>query len=384
MSALVNELGSIGIPTDPVRIGGNTPGFSSTAIMDATGEKIAILGCVWHPTVKTGTINIRKIHFRVGEVTLNEAADLSAIQVSLQNVSATAGPPYQPDGTADQTVTISGVNPLPDNTWITTGNLSADRVVDLSATSIGSTNSRWLAVVWEYTTFTALDSVVISASTGSADFRGLLGSATLLNTGSWAALTTSGIVALECDDGTFAFLRGCMPISAYGSVSVSSTGAIRRAGVKFKYPTQRKISAATMMVNIANGCDGRFVLYDSDGTTELVSVDVDNDAIVAAGSPFFADVDFEPVTLAADTYYRWVFVGSTATAATVYYADVNAAGLMDGLILGQNAHWTQADSTPTWTDTTTRRPHFGFGVSAIHDGTGGGGLLRANMSGGVL
>lgn len=379
MSALTNELGLVAIQIDPIGLANIAPLYAAAAIMDASTEKVAICGCVWHPTVKTGTINIRKIHFRCGAVTFNV---LSAFQVSLQNISLTAGPPYQPDGVADQTVAIAGGG-LTANGWNTTGALSADRAVDLAADSLGDANSRWLAVVFEETTFTALDSIIISAISGSVSGRRNIGGSALLNTGTWAGLANGGVIVLECDDGTFAFLRGCTPFSALSSASVSSTAAIRRAGWKFKYPTQRKISAASLLVNVPNGSDGRLVLYDSDGTSELISVDVDNDSVYSASDGTLSEVDFAPITLAADTYYRWVFVGGTATAATVNYGDVNAAGHMDGLVGGQNHHWTQADSAGTWTDTPTRRPHGGFGVSAVHDGAGGGGGMRLAGTGGL-
>lgn len=370
MSALTNLLGMIPVASDRLGLNSSTPTLAGNLLLDATAEKAAIVGCVTHPTVKTGTINIRKVHFLTGAVTINV---LSVFRVSLQNISATAGAPYQPDGTQDQTYDFA-TSSLTASAWNTTGNLSADRAVDLSADSFGDANSRWLCVVFEYQTFTALDSVVINSiiSGGSSDQQ--LGGAPLLNTGSWAQAnsTLSPICVLECDDGTFAFLQGSYPFKTISSASVSSTGAIRRAGVKFRVPVQLKIDTLSLFMSIVNASDGRFVLYDSDGTTELISVDMDNDAVlVQSGTGQKSSVMvFQPVTLSANTYYRFVFVGGNSTASTVPYADVNAAAHMDGLILGQDAHYTQHDGT-SWTDTTTRRPFFGIGICAVHDGVGG-------------
>lgn len=380
MSALTDELGLAPLAWDAFRTDASTPGFLSSVLLDASTEKGAFVGRVWHPTVKTGTIKIRKVHFRCGAVTLNAA---SVFRVSLQNISATAGAPYQPDGTQDQTADLSA---LTANGWNTTGNLSADRTVDLDVDSFGDTDSPWLCVVFEFQTFTAADSVVVSAfaRNGAAVYG--MGGAALLNTGSWATVSAGiGNLVLECDDGSFAFIDECTPWAAVGSASVSSTGAIRRAGLKFKFPTQRKIDRFGLWLSIANGSDGRFVLYDSDGTTELVSVDMDNDAIALQGSPFGHIVRFAPVTLAANTFYRLAYVGGSSTNVTVYYGEVNADGHMNGLLMGQNAHWTQADSGGTWTDTTTRRPYFGISTCAVHDGSGGsGGLLtHPGMAGGM-
>jgi hypothetical protein len=349
------------------------PSFLTTAVMDASTEKLAIVGCVWHPTVKTGTINIRKVHFRVGALTFNAA---STIRVSLQNVSATAGPPYQPDGSQDQIYDFASGAGLTANAWNATGNLSADRTVSMSATNIADANSRWVAVVFEFQAFTAADSLVLSAmsaNSGNGALEHLIGGSMLLNTGSWAiANCQASVVALECDDGSFAFLTGSRPVSAISSATIGSGSAIRAAGMKFRFPMEVQIDAIGLMLTVQNGADGDLILYDSDGTTVLASVAVDNDAVFSTAARV-AVGQIPAITLAANTYYRLVFVSSTATTATMNYVEVNTAALMDGFVGGQNFHWTQRDSGGTWTDTTTRRPLFAMKLCSVHDGTGGGG-----------
>lgn len=376
MTLLVNEYGLTSLAYDPgVGNGATPPAFGTNAVIDASTEKAAIVGCVWHPTVKTGTINIRKVHFRCGAVSINAA---STVRVSLQTVSDTAGPPYQPDGTQDQTADISGASMVA-NGWNVTGNLSADRVVDLSSDSLTDSNSRWISVVVEYQTFTAADSVVVSSVVAPTSGAGV-GGCMLLNTGSYALLADRiSIVALECDDGTFAFLRTSSPWSALSSAAVSSTGAIRRAGVKFQVPTRRTVDSAALMVRVPSGSNGRLVLYSSGGSIELVSIDIDRNAISGFGADRLIEVSFQPVTLEAATDYRFAFVGTSSTAATVYYGEVDSAGLMDGLILGQQAHWTQHDGSG-WSDTTTRRPHFALGWGAFQEQGGG---IRLAGSGGL-
>lgn len=371
MSALTSFKGDSPILYDLVTQTNTAPLLATTGLMDATAEKVAILGCVWHPTVKTGTINIRKVHFRTGAVTFNV---LSTVRVSLQNVSATAGPPYQPDGTQDQTYDYTLGAGLTANAWNITGNLSADRVVDLSALSIGSTNSRWVCVVFQYTTFTATDSIIIDGvNLGATQLNSYIGGQLLLNTGSWAAANTGNqsIIALECDDGTFAFMENCIPISTFGTVTTANNATFRAVGLKFRFPMQLTIEGAGLMLVTPDVCDGSIILYDTNGTSVLAQVDIDNDAVISQANPRHSFIRFPPVTLTANSYYRLVFVPSTTTAATIYYADVNAVGLMDGLYGGQDMHWTTRDSGGAWTDTTTRRPHFMLKISSVHDGIGG-------------
>lgn len=385
MSTLTNLAGLIGVQRDDnVGRDGTAPALSTSGLIDAAGEMVAFIGTIWHPTVKSGSINIRKVHFRLGATTFNV---LSVFRVSFQDISATAGPPYQPDGTADQSYSYAGSG-LTANGWNTTGAFDADRSVNLANDSFGDANARWFAVVFELTTFTALDSIIVNgfdqAPGGNKPKGSLSGAQVLLKTGgTWATLANaSPVLALECDDGTFAFMRGAQPYSTMGSVaSVASNGAIRRAGIMFQVPVQLKISTLSLVLVIPNGCDGRLVLYDSDGVTELVSVDVDNDAVNST-SVGETVIEFVPVTLTAATNYRFAFVAGTTTAASINYSDVNAAGLMDGMILGQNAMWTQHDGS-NWSQTATRRPLWGIGISAVHDGSGGaGGVAKFAGSGG--
>lgn len=358
------------------------PAFNTTGVIDASTEKVGIAGRIWHPTIKTGTINIRKVHFRLGALTFNA---LSTIRCSLQSISATAGPPYQPDGSQDQTYDFATGTGLTGSAWNSTGNLSADRAVDLGAYGIGDANSPWLAVVFEYTTFTAADSFILSgiSPASSAASEHLIGGSPLLNTGSWAALNNgTSIIAFELDDGSFAFMEGGRPISAISSTAVGNASAARAAGLKFKFPVEVNIDCAGLLVAVQNAADGNFILYDSDGTTALRTLPIDNDAVIST-SARVAVHRFAPVTLAANTFYRLVFVASVTTTTTVYYVSANSAALMDGFAGGQNFHWTSRDSGGTWTDVTTQRPMVYMRVSSIHDGAGGGGgmVRHPGMSG---
>lgn len=358
-----------------------TPSFSSGAVMDASTEKVALVGCIYHPTIKTGTINIRKVHFRIGALTFNVA---STIRCSLQSVSATAGPPYQPDGTQDQTYDFASGTGLTANAWNSTGNLSADRAVDLTAVNLGDANSRWVAVVFEYAVFTAADSFILSglaSSSGNGATEHLLGGSNLLNTAAWAASNVQGgIIAFELDDGSFAFMEGTRPVSATSTASVGNAAAIRAAGLKFKFPVEVKIDGIGLGMGVQNGADGTLTLYDSDGTTVLASVVIDNDGVISTVNRI-GIARIVPITLAANTFYRLAFVATVATTTTIPYVNTNSAALMDGLTGGQNFHWTQRDSAGVWTDTTTQRPLLMLRLSAIHDGTGGGGGLAMPVSG---
>ena len=74
--------------------------ISSTALTAST-HKLTIVGVVQ----KSGTIS--SVSFRLGTVTKGATTQLL---VSLQDVDAANGPPGRPDGTVDQSGTISTAN----------------------------------------------------------------------------------------------------------------------------------------------------------------------------------------------------------------------------------------------------------------------------------
>lgn len=361
--ALVNLTGDSAHWGDKPMLTTSPVAYRTSLLLDASTERAAFVGVVWAPARPVGgTVAVRKVHFRCGAVTLNA---LSTFRVSLQDVSATAGPPYQPDGTPDQTYAYVGSG-LTANSWNTTGNLSADRTV-----TIGSR----IAVVFDYTTFTVADSIVISSLDSSVgagnDARQGYGANPILYTGSWSLNNGSAVVALELDDGTFAFLEGAFPISALGTVSVSSSAAVRRAGARLRVPVEIKADGMWIYMAVPDSCDGSVILYDSDGTTALATAAIDNDGIQATSARYYF-FRFTPVTLAANTTYRVAFVGGTTTAATLYTMDVADANLWGGMAIGPEMHYTEYDGS-VWTETTTRRVIAGIMVSAIHDNSGGGG-----------
>lgn len=380
MSALTNEYGRGLVDYDLYQYNGGGPTLGTTAIIDASGEKTAVVGRIWHPTRPAGTFAIRKVLFRAGAVTSGVS---SSVRVSLQDVSLTAGPPYQPDGTQDQTYDFA-TGTITANAWNSTGNLSADRTV-----SQGDA----FCVVWEYQNFIALDSLIINtmdlASTNPTPFE--ISGKQLINTaGTWVLINSMiGNIAFECSDGSYAFFIGCPAFSAGSSnISVASNGAIRASGVMFTVPTARKIDRLLLQVTMPNNADGNLILYDGDGTTVLMTAAIDNDAVTAQGTIGFIDVTFAQITLAPATNYRLALVSTTTTAALVRVCDVAAAGLLDFLVGGQQAQYTERDAAGVWTQTTTRHALWGYGISALHDGAGGGGgstlFLPHNMRGGFI
>jgi len=125
---------------------------------------------------------------------------------------------------------------------------------------------------------------------------------------------------------------------------------------------------------------GRYILYDSDGTSELASVVASSVTVIANTAGITVLKSTVAVVLAKDTYYRAVFAPTSTTNSSFYSFDVNAAADMAAISGGTNFTWTQSTGTiaaPTseasWAQTSTKRPYIGVLLGSFDDGAGGGG-----------
>src|SRR6185503_11738885 len=192
-----------------------TPALATTGLIDATGEQLAWVGRIWFPA-RTGSKNIARIQFRFGAVT---KASASALTLSVQGVSAAAGPPMQPDGSVAASVAIANADAaFVSNTWYRSGVLS-------SAPTVNFGDLR--AIVLEYDGAGRLgsDSVVASAWTSGNTGTTPLQHTFALNAGGWSALNTVPILVLEFDDGTYGTLDGCVPFMTSNALGVNVNSA---------------------------------------------------------------------------------------------------------------------------------------------------------------
>jgi hypothetical protein len=342
-------------------------------LIDATGEKFAYLGRVFFPA-RTGTKDIRKVHFLFGTVT---KAGGSALTVSLQDVDLTAGPPHRPDGTQDQTVAIANADAgFASNTWYTTGNLSADRTV---------TFGDYVAVVVEYDGSGRLssDAVNFSGLSAQATAAGIPAPGPVLFTSSWATVNARNGVVLEFSDGTF----GCLDDAGFASAT-SNTGNINtgttpdEVALKFTPTFDCKIDGGYMEIDPENAGASNFDVVLYEGTTPLQTVSVDAQTLGQAVS-HLAIISIPEQELAAGTAYYLAYKPTTASSSNVAYFDVADANHLSVLGGGTAWHYATRVDGGAWTATTTRRPNFGIRISAIDDGTGsgGGGASKGKLTG---
>jgi hypothetical protein len=124
-----------------------------------------------------------------------------------------------------------------------------------------------------------------------------------------------------------------------------------------------------------------------DGTTPMTNGTISVDAhTMHSTNPLVFSRQFPaPLTLAANTTYRLAIKPTTANNISVQYGDVaNASyfGAMNGGTAWRLA--SRIDGGAWAAAVTTRRPHIGLRLSAVHDGTGSGGPIGpGRLTGGL-
>lgn len=337
-----------------------TTAFNTTGLIDATGEKFAHIGQVWTPT--GGAKSIRKVGFRFGTVV---KAGGSALTVSLQDVDTANGPPWRPDETQDQTVAIANGNAaFASNTWIQTGNLSADRSVNFGD---------YLAVVVEYDGSGRLgaDSAIINNLPITFAEHGY--GCVLKTGGTWASISQVPNVVLEFSDGTFGGLFEGTTWTTFGNAAINTGSTPDEVALEFQVPWQCQVDGAFVTTSGGATADYQILLYDSDGNTVLTNgtINVDANELLSAGVVTNPRAFGGLVTLQANTTYRLALKPTTANNVTYYTGDVDQAAYFGPMEGGTSWAFTSRTDAGAWAAATaTRRPMFGLRFVSFHDGGG--------------
>lgn len=339
----LTALNGLVIPPYP-DINNVAPG-TNNQVIDATGEKSGFV--VQAP--KTG--NIRKIHFRTAA-----AATPTDTDVRVESVDAATGMPSGSLLNANSNVTVASAS-ITANSWITTGNLTADAAV---------TKGQLIAIVVAPTGSPNIRVAVFSTNAG---FRFPY---VTLFTAAWALVPGNvPILALEYSDGSFAYMPGVNAASAFNSHAIASDTTPDEIALVFQVPGPVTVSGFWLWADLDGDAD--VILYNSDGSSALVTLSIDKDvrAATTVGMPFIFTFA-TPVDLSGATTYMLAVKPTTTTALTIYSFDVASAAILDQHAGGQAFHYRQATDGAWAAATTTRRPYFGLFLSAIDNGAGSG------------
>lgn len=302
--------------------------FGSSTAMTASTHRTAFIGTI----PRTGTIN--SVGFRFGAITKGAT---TALTVSLQDVDLANGPPGRPDGTQDQTGTVSAAS-ITANTW-TTVSLGTSRSV-----TVGDL----IAVVIEYSTFNAGDSIAIS-QIGSIINWGSAHVATFDGT-TWTRHDSVGNLILGYSSGNNGALVGAAAASAISNTgyNVNSTPD-ERGGAWVPTASTRVAGLACVVTPTA---DFDLVLYDSGGTA-LGTASFDANTLRIATSRPHSRLFASPVDVVAGSTYYMAVKPTTVTNITLTTYTVNNAIDRDAWPLGTEFTGATRTNAGAWSTSTT-------------------------------
>jgi hypothetical protein len=304
-------------------------------LIDAAGEQAAFIGRV----PKSGSIT--KVGFRVAAVSGAGNAD-----VRLETVDTTTG---SPSGT-------------------------------LIGTNTNATQAISAAQAWYETTLTAAASVtqggllalVVANSSGAYNVSNwavnnwgcINPHSQLFAGGSWTKQNTPGPHAFGYNDATYSFFAGAPPASQVNLNLFSTTSTPDERGIKFRFPFRSRVCGYWCSVRIL--ADFSVKLYDSDGSTVLLTDPCDQDVTSGTGSTATHISRFPgTATLEANTFYRLTVLPTTTTNISFGDFEVNSTAILDAYDLGQNIIHTERTDAGAWTDTSTKRGFCGVLIDQI-------------------
>lgn len=341
LMAACSAWGQAWYPTVPNPMGSN--GLISGQVIDATGELVSFCGGVWTPN--NGTKSIRKVGIVFGSVITKAGG--SALTLSLQTPSASAGPPMQPDGTPDETVAIANGS-ITASTFLLTGNLSADR-------SVAFAENVCVVVGFDGSGRLGSDSIQIGAATRYSQTSV---PATALYTASWADSARIPIVLFEFSDGTYGTLDGASVFSALNtSIAYNSGSGSDEYALKFSPPVNGTINSVQVNLTLASGANFDIVLYQ--GTTALASISVDYNNFTGSVN-LFSTFPFPATAVSSGTTYYLSVKPTTANNVTLAGVTVASNAYLGAT--PQGTGWVRSSRVDagSWSDTTTVLPHIGF------------------------
>jgi hypothetical protein len=326
---------------------------SSNTTLDANDEALAFI------FVAPRTKNLRKIGFRTNTVTTG-----AALNIRIETVDLATG---FPTGTLVGTTTsaVQTVLSSDDNTWFT---------VTLTLDASLAAGTAYAIVIANPSA--AGGNLVISTSFGMITWEGPPYACTFLGAPPtvWSKLSANGPFHfyLEYDDGTTDNV-GNFPSSSIAGTAFNNTTATRERALYFQLPAPVSVIGCVFGGDTDVG-DYDVILYDSDGTSVLKSLSVDKELTRSASGLVFIRFATQ-ADLLANTNYRLAIKPTSASNVTLYEATFSSTTIMAALDMGANAHLSTKDSGGTWTQTTTQRPAIALLISALDDGTGGGGAF---------
>lgn len=353
-------------------------GLITNQTTDATGEKVAIMGRVFWEGRPAGAKTVSSaggsITFRNSTVTFANAG--TSVDVGIQDVSASAGPPAQPDGAFDVSATVvGGSGAFVGNSWNT---------IAMSAGSKSIAHGDMIAIVVDMTARGGTDTLVFPCSGHNTSSQGCNNPIGNTHNGTaWSGISQNShmIAYITADDGTRGVIHTVQPatFALPSSDAWNDTSSPDERGMVFQVPFDCKIDSLVMRAGgVAAAADFLVTLYsDPTGTpNSLYSTTILGEQGNVSGAGLLVVTLPSEITLTKDTDYCLAVKCASATNVTVALLSlaeeglrslISAAGTTLARATRDGGSGAFAVDSPA-----TALLAVGVGVSAIAEATGGG------------
>lgn len=340
--------------------GSSTMDIAATGLTGNLGTQNGLNDKCGAVFIAPSTVTVHKIGFYISTVT----SFIGTADARIETVTASSGVPSETEVGTSTTFTPAASTWF----WVT---LTADA-------SLTAGTAYWAGT--KVTAFTSGSYTQFSTFNGALaeTFTGIPYAA--ISTGT-TLVDDTPIIALEDNAGNKVYVPGMYPSTNGGAAEETwaSTSNPDRRGLRFKLPFPARLVGVRIYGD--HDSDLNLILYDSDGSTALVTLSVD--ASIRSGIAIeYNNYSITPTSLTANTFYRLVILPTTTNSRINFTTiSVDAAADLDCWPGGQNFHFTSANGAPAneaaWTQTLTKRP-IGFELifDQFDDGTGSSSIAR--------
>ncbi len=295
----------------------------------------------------------------------------STVQVSLQDVSLTSGPPIQPDLTADQSYTIANA----DAGFVS--NVAYEATLGTPRANVN--DGDLLCVVWEFASFAGSDSVVIPGSPSTPNILYFQNSDASRSTDSgstWTRSTTQPTAWFQFASGKLGRFASGFPFSFYSSSNLSTSTTPDEIKEEFTVSAPATINAIFAQATLSSGTDFTLELQTDGSATKACNIDAN---AVASFTMYYAHIcPFTPVSLTTGHTYSIVLRPSTTSNLSVRWFDLPSAAHRALTAYGTNWESGTRVDGGGWTNSQTRHYFMGYRLVSA-GGTGGGGGSYATV-----
>lgn len=276
-------------------------GLSNGTLLNAATDKLCMIGHVFwdgEPASKVMSSAGSKIHWFCALSGIVWANGASSLDIGIQDVDTSNGPPARGDGTFDVKATLTGGSGITADAWNHTSMATGSKTIS---------HGQLVALTFDLTARGGSDAIRTYARGGPSTFSARPVT-TQFKSSAWANNGTIIPVYLEADDGTIGIFDPSVPFSSIQNAeSFADSASPDERGFSFQVPFIATADAAFLtMGSNAAGADSVLTLYsDPFGTpTSMGSINILGENFGLTSTGWWLQTMFSSkITLAANTDY---------------------------------------------------------------------------------